>query len=457
MQFVVTTAGIQAAADAELGGYKLVVPSFRVGSSYGYTPSVDDENLHGALLYTGSTSNFYVDGDGQIHYTCWMDDTVGPFAYGEVGLFLADGTLFALGTHESPQAKANSTTNTRGNVVSIDTIIEIANGQAVIEAVINEIAEAKFLRLAAVAQLLPPLTSPSNAYLIDETDDYGNAILAYRADDTAWSFSTHGGRILADGVAATLSSTTVTSNQIGDLPGDPGTPPRGRYIVLFTSGNFAGEARVVTTLDRDTDTIGWDEPFVGSGAAGDQFVVLQSSMSYYAGQVGGLPPHSHAMSDVQGLAAALAGKAPSTHAHTIAQVSGLQAALDALAQGTINAYFPAAGKDGNNYAYIDLPGFKIRMGRWMHPSNPTGANSTGYGEGLGPSIQFRDPDGTTLRPFASVCMGVFCQAINRQNSRFWDNDVQAYSWDVNGFTPQFNAAKSDDARIMGFFWIAIGN
>jgi hypothetical protein len=458
MQFVVTTAGIQAAADASLGGYKLVVPTFKVGSSYGYTPAAADVNIHGVELHSGSTSNFYVDAQGQIHYTCWMDDTVGPFTYGEVGLYLANGALFALGTTSALQAKVNSTAGTRGNVVSIDTIVIVSNGIAVIQTVVNTISEAKFLRLGTLAQLLPPLTSPTNAYIIDETDDYGNNILAYRASDTAWAFSTHGGRIIGNGVAdGGVTSNQLSSNQIGEIPGSDPNPPRGRYIVLFKSGNFAGEARIVTAINRAGNTLSWNEPFVGSGAAGNQFVILQSSMSYYQGQVGSIPAHQHPMQDVIGLVTALAGKSAVGHSHIISDVSGLQAALDALAAGTITANFPAAGMNGNNYARIDLPGFKIRMGRQMHPSNPNGSNDTGYGETLGPYIQFLDSDGSTARPFANVCMGVFCQAINRQSSVLWDNDVQAFSWDVNGFTPEFNSAKTDYARIMGYFWLAIGN
>lgn len=39
--------------------------------------------------------------------------------------------------------------------------------------------------------------------------------------------------------------------------------------------------------------------------------------------------HSHAMSDITGLAAAISGLAPTAHTHVIANVTGLQAALDA--------------------------------------------------------------------------------------------------------------------------------
>ena len=457
MQFVVTTVGLQAAADAELGGYKLVVPGFKIGSSFGYTPSEDDENIHGTLLHSGSTSNFYIDAEGQIHYTCWMNDTVGPFTYGELGLYLEDGTLFALGTHDTLQVKVNTTSSSRGNVVSIDTIIVLNNSQATITAIINEIAEAKFLRLAGVHNLLPPLTSPSNAYIIDETDDFGNNILAYRADDTAWTFSTHSGRVIDNGVADALFSTNLSSNQIEEIPGTDSSPERGKYIVMFTSGNFAGEARIVTAINRGANQLAWTEPFVGSGAPGDQFVILQSSMSYYGDQVGGLPPHNHPMTDIIGLIAALAGKSNVGHTHNISDVNGLQAALDALANsGTFQSSMPAAHSGQANYGHIDAPGFKIRAGRWMHPSNVTGANGTGYPEAIGPTVSFLDANGSTPRPFSQVCLAVLAIPINLQNSNKWDNFVQMYSWNVNNFTPIFQTGASDDRRIMGFFWIAIG-
>ncbi len=53
-----------------------------------------------------------------------------------------------------------------------------------------------------------------------------------------------------------------------------------------------------------------------------------SALSYAAESVG---THSHAISDVTGLQAALDGKAATSHTHSIANVTGLQTALDGKA------------------------------------------------------------------------------------------------------------------------------
>lgn len=456
MEMVITTAGLAALADAELGGLKVVIPQFRIGSAYDYTPAISDTNLRGALLYTGTTSNFYVDALGQIHYTCWMNETVGPFTYGEIGLYLEDGTLFALGALTELQVKTATSSGSRGNVISFDTIIDIDNGQATITTVVNDIAEAKLLAIAGVHQLLPPLTSPSNAYLIEETDDYGNNMLAYRASDTAWNFNTHGYYLIGDGVATDVTSGSLESPQLEAI--DVGTFPRGRFIVLFVSGNFAGEARVVTTIDSGTGIAEWDEPFVGSGDPGDQYVLLQSSMSYVESLVGEVPAHTQPISSIINLQAELdainalfANYSLVGHVHTIANVTGLQAALDALAASlTISAGVPNDDSPRQTYGFLNLPGFQLRFGKYMHPT-PGGS----WGEVVGPFVTFKDPSGAN-KPFSNLCVLAMGIPICEIDNGGFDGIVQSYNWSQTGWTPRFNSEDADSTIVRGFFWIAIG-
>jgi hypothetical protein len=454
MELVITTAGLAALDAADIGGLQIIIPEFRVGSAYDYEPEVSDIDLHGTTLHTGSTSNFHVDALGQIHYTCWMNETVGPFMYGELGLYLDDGTLFALASLDEVQVKAATTESSRGNIISLDVVIDIENGQALITTVINEIAEAKLLAIAAVAQLLPPITSPTNAYLVEETDDHGNNMLAYRASDTQWNFNTHGYFAVGDGVATALDSTTLTSTQLTTL--DAGVFPRGRYIVVFVSGNFAGEARVVETIDAGTGVAEWAEPFVGSGDVGDMFVLLQSTMSYCEMLASQIPAHTHAIADVVNLQdeldainALFANYALTSHSHTIADVTGLQDALDALAL-TLTAGVPTDDAPRQTYGFLNLPGFQIRFGKYMF-TTPGGS----WGELVGPFVTFKDAAGGN-KPFGTACACVVAVPICEVDSNGYDGFIQMHNWSQTGWTPRFNSGEADSSSVRGFMWIAIG-
>lgn len=301
MKFTISDNGRRALADAEAGGIKLVIPKFRVGSYVNYQPDpTNDTNIRGTLLYEGSTSNFYIDAVGQIHYTCWMDDTIGDFLFGEIGLFLADGTMFALGSLENLQTKIKTSNITRGNIVSLDIIIAISGADATITAIVQNIAEAKLLSLGKLSQLLPPMSMPTNAYLIDETEDFGNNIIAYRRNNTQWFFPTHGRYVVANGVVNSMTPTTLTSDDLNitNADGSPisGNQPRGRYILQFLSGNLAGECRIVDSIVNGKAT--WAETFVGTGSSGDRFVLLQSTLSYYKGIGEIVPYHTQPISTI---------------------------------------------------------------------------------------------------------------------------------------------------------------
>jgi hypothetical protein len=110
----------------------------------------------------------------------------------------------------------------------------------------------------------------------------------------------------------------------------------GQYVVRITVGAKVLRGLLIVPDDETTeldiaDALQFDVvPDPGGGDPGDPGDVTWASI---VGKPSTFPPstHSHPISGVTGLQAALDGKSATGHVHSIANVTGLQAALDAKA------------------------------------------------------------------------------------------------------------------------------
>lgn len=272
MILTVTSAGLQAIAAAGAPGGPLVnITQYKLGDAYGYTPAVTDTALHGSLLYTGTPLNYSVLGNNSVDYTLYMDTSVGPFAFGEVGLYLSNGVLFALGSLTTPQAK---TTGGTGNIINVDAILQVTNIAPVIQFNLPSSANARLLYVAHLVNLPTPPTANSNAYLTGDVDDGNNIIYALQYNATKWNFPTHQIATVANGIVATATTTNITSTNISALL--PWTSS-GKLIIQFTTGALAGYTRMLSATATNSAT--WADPFSIAATAGDRFDVYQSNFS----------------------------------------------------------------------------------------------------------------------------------------------------------------------------------
>lgn len=130
--------------------------------------------------------------------------------------------------------------------------------------------------LTSVDDLLAPADMESTTYICHSNDDAGNPILAVRATDTYWRFSTHTSLFVSGlSTAGTNTTTTLTSTNIGGLLG---TPAGGEYLVQFLTGSLAGLVRAVTVAG--SNTISWVTPLPSAPVAGTtQFEIYKSDVS----------------------------------------------------------------------------------------------------------------------------------------------------------------------------------
>ena len=260
MNFVITNIGISRIQDAQAGGFKIVIAEFRLGSEAGFTPAPTDTSVRGTEVYRGKPTGFSIEGDNTVVYNLVLDANVGPFVYGNVGLFLEGGELFALGARDHTLQKLVTTASAVGNVIEEEARVVLSNIQPVIEftgqgVLVPETSDLSFIPAPAAAA--------GNAYIAHETDDDGNHMLLYKEANGIWGINTHQNRVIKRGLVTGESNTTlITSTNIPspELLTNPGfTGPAGwtagvGWILgtesAFSNGDQAVNADLTQTVGK---------------------------------------------------------------------------------------------------------------------------------------------------------------------------------------------------------------
>jgi hypothetical protein len=226
-------------------------------------------------LHEDTISNYHVEGQNTVSYSCRMDETIGDFSYGEVGLYLDDGTLFALASLDTAQPKVKSAGLSPGNSVEIIAKLSFTNLPGLIDFTVLAITEAKALELVSVDLLDAPIFSNSNFYLCHSGDDEGNPVLAIRDNNYKWRFSTHK-HVLIYGAVDNTGASTVSQVYSADVSTLVTGAVAGRYIIQFTTGAWRGLAR---NIDSSVENmVHWATPLGGAPNEGDEFEIYVSDV-----------------------------------------------------------------------------------------------------------------------------------------------------------------------------------
>lgn len=270
MRFQITSAGFAAAFAASNQGPEIRINQFRVGSGVGYSPAVTDTALHGATLHTGTPIGYRVLDPNTCEFTIRMDETVGTWQFGEIGLYLVDGTLFALGALQRPQWKA-AFPDRDFNRYNVKIRLILNGAIPKIELVVQQITAGVIWELPSVDDLPMLLDAQTNVYLCHSQDENGNDALCTMGENR-WTINTHLKRRFV-GVVGSVNSlgTILTASQMSISDN-----VAGRYVVQFLSGNAKGLVRRVSALNGALGTVSWITPEVNV-VAGDTFEILQSN------------------------------------------------------------------------------------------------------------------------------------------------------------------------------------
>lgn len=274
MFFVLTIAGI--AAIAATPGVPPVLGSYKLGSGSNYTPTSGAVALSGAQLYTGTPSAPIVQAASTIRYVITLDRTVGDFNFGEIGLYLPNGTLFAIASNNTLIAKVHSAGATVGNDITVDCYITTSGTEYDIYSELSNSAAFSVPRLSSVDVLPKPDGSGSNIYIVGSPTDDAGSMLA-TAYEGRWSIADYSLEV-AHGVVASASGSVVNFSSYSDSPDpvDLAINEPGELLIQFITGPLSGVVRSIAIISTaGPGVIHVSSAYSLSPNSGDLFVVYR--------------------------------------------------------------------------------------------------------------------------------------------------------------------------------------
>lgn len=185
---VITLAGLAAAARAGQYGPKIEVTKVKIGSSI-ITSSINS-NMTDVTnsVWEGGTDviRYQVVSDTVVMFKITLDESVGNFDIGNIGLFLSDGTMFTITALPKVSYKQKTEGSTVGNR-RIFNIPVILSGIAEITNLSILIADEANVPQVNTEQDLPdPISAPFSVYEVLYHTDFGCPVLAIRVDSNWW-------------------------------------------------------------------------------------------------------------------------------------------------------------------------------------------------------------------------------------------------------------------------------
>jgi len=135
-QLIVTQAGLNAAMNAAQQGITIKLSTFAVGSAYGYQATPQDTALHGTVLYQDNITS-YSTVNGTLNLECTISVQAGPFEFGEVGVYMDNGTLFALVGLDQLYEKYSSLGTNIATTYTFNLGIKLGQSTAIVEVAIS--------------------------------------------------------------------------------------------------------------------------------------------------------------------------------------------------------------------------------------------------------------------------------------------------------------------------------
>lgn len=188
--FKITEAGTALSADAEAHGIKVTLSTYRLGSAVGYVPDGTDVDLRGTTLFTGAITAFSTSPDGALVATLILNPDVGPFAFGEIGIYTDTGVLFASASLPTLQYKYSSLSSSVNSTIRLNCYLKVAQGPAIF--VLPSAAGAEVYYVSNWSQVVPRPSLPdpdAKVLVVAETASGGiQSTLYYSATDpTGWT------------------------------------------------------------------------------------------------------------------------------------------------------------------------------------------------------------------------------------------------------------------------------
>jgi hypothetical protein len=275
MRVQLTNAGA-ALLDANQG--PIQVSTYKLGSAFGYVPSPTDTNIHGTLVYSGAPSQFFVVNANVVKYSLLLDYPLGPFQFGEIGLFTSTGVLFALASADELLSKIPATA-TGGNSIRADIYLSMVNQNY--EMWLDYADTNNDFRMAvlqSVDQLPPSAQAAPNAYIITgavaaSNNGQQSAFLAYTDRTGLWNFDAYAFSLQREATIVACDAQSVTINNT-DYTDALALSYYGEIICQFSTGINFSICRYVSAVVKGSSqtVISFDNQVMQLPIVGDKII-----------------------------------------------------------------------------------------------------------------------------------------------------------------------------------------
>ena len=262
MSTQITAAGIASATRAKNNqGPKINITSFKIGSGVDGSgnrippPSVNDPatDITPDFVYQGFPSQlqYAIVNDNTVEYIVTLDESVGPFDVGRIGLFMDNGdgttTLFSITSIDAPTPdhKFPTSGGVVGNRLTYQIYLAISNIANIANFTIQLLQILSIPEVPSELNLPPPNNVAFNTYQVQKHSIARVPAIAYRASQANWFMGSE--RLIpgqGEGVVPLGTSLFDVSAAVGKVVGLDsinqkiilGEPATNRYILGLRSG-----------------------------------------------------------------------------------------------------------------------------------------------------------------------------------------------------------------------------
>lgn len=284
--FVITNVGLEKAAQANEKGLIVTIAKFAVGDAYGYTPSISDTRIRGNTLYTGSPVSYKYIGDKTIQIMCTLPDTIGPFAWGEIGLYLDSGELFALAALPKPQNKYSSLESDIASSVTFYCYITLAYDKVSITidygSSDNPVSTVEILDVYKWSNVKKPadVQLGISELIVHENSPIGNPTLLLKSDNERWTIASTYEPIWSNIIPVASTETYLEFDvKKSNLPTTAATDVSNEYVAQFPDGTFSSFSKVELVSDDTRLRFTYVDPLETPRDLESQIVFYKSAVS----------------------------------------------------------------------------------------------------------------------------------------------------------------------------------
>lgn len=235
-QFIITSVGMAAASAATPTGPWVNIVEFRIGSDYSTEATVYDTGLIGTELYAGPPASYVMLDTDTIGIRCELPAALGPFEFGEIGLYMPDGVLFARASLSVPQHKMTGSAFGTPNTWRFTAVIKFTQAPALFN-IITGGAPGSGTGIVEVANF-SLLSNPSemvdtpNSVLVMETNPWGESIMLWKSAANKWAIGKYS--FFAPGIVTHATATTIEAAAFTTL----GSALTRQYLIQFQNGDI---------------------------------------------------------------------------------------------------------------------------------------------------------------------------------------------------------------------------